>query len=177
MKKNNFLSKNINWIIVLIFSILIIFFSYIFQDKLSQFKTLGLIGIFLANLIGSATIFLPAPAIVTVVAGGIIYSPFLVALIATLGATLGDMLGFLLGISGKKLFLKKEYAFYNTLKYFMKKFGGITIFIFAFLPNPVFDAISIVAGATGYSVFKFILWIFLGRLARNILLAYFGAKF
>ena len=93
-------------ILLLIISILIIAASYFFQEKLSQFSSLGLLGIFLINLLWSATIFLPAPAIITVIAGGIIYSPFLVALVATFGATLGDLLGFLLGISGKNVFLK-----------------------------------------------------------------------
>ncbi len=165
------------WVGIFILSLCIVGVAFVFREKLSQFRSLGLFGIFLANLIGSATIFLPAPAIVTVVAGGIIYPPLLVALVATIGATIGDLLAFLLGVSGKKVFLKKEYRFYQVLTHLMRRFGAMTIFIFAFFPNPVFDAVGIIAGAVGYPPYKFILWLFLGRMSRNLLLAFFGARF
>jgi len=175
--KINFWITSGKWIGIFSISILVVGVAFVFQAKLANFKTWGLLGIFLANLIGSTTIFIPAPAIVTVVAGGIVYPPILVALSATLGASIGDMISFLVGISGKNVFLKKEFHFYNKLVYFMRHFGAPTIFVFAFLPNPIFDAIGIVAGIVGYSPYKFFLWIFLGRLVRNVLLAFFGAKF
>ena len=164
------------WIVLFLVSIGVIILAIFFQDKLSQFRSLGLLGIFLANVLGSATLFLPAPAIVTVIAGGIVYPPILVGLVGAMGATIGDMVGYVVGFSGEKVFLKKDYGFYTTFTHIMKRFGGIVIFIFAFFPNPLFDAIGITSGVLGYSVTKFFLWTFLGRLVRNLLLAYFGTR-
>ena len=176
MTKKSVLITLGRWILILIISVSVIVSAIYFQDKLSEFRSLGLLGIFLANLVGSATIFLPAPAIVTVVAGGFVYPPVLVAIVATLGATLGDMVGFLLGYSSKKVLIHKEHELYAKFAGLIKKYGGLLIVIFAFLPNPVFDAVGIAAGALGYPVAKFFFWTALGRLARNILLAFFGKQ-
>lgn len=89
-------------ILLFVSSILIIALAFHFQQKLLHFRMFGLFGIFLINLFGSATVFLPAPAIATVFAGGGIYSPFWVAVAAALGSSIGEMSGFLLGHSGKK---------------------------------------------------------------------------
>lgn len=173
----NFWQVTGKWVILFIVSVAIVISAFIFQSELEHVRSLGLLGIFLANLIGSLTIFIPAPGIVTVIAGGIVYPPLLVGLVATLGSSFGDMLAFVVGISGKKVFLKKEFKVYTWLVYLMRQFGAVTIFVLAFFPNPIFDAVGIIAGAVGYSPYKFFLWIFLARLSRNILLAFFGAQF
>lgn len=175
--KKNFWQATGKWVLLFIVSTAVVVGAFSFKDELVHFRSLGLLGIFLANLIASATIFVPAPGIATVIAGGLLYPPLLVGLVATLGASLGDMLAFLVGASGKKIFLKKEFALYKWLVYLMKRFGAVTIFVFAFFPNPVFDAVGIISGAVGYSPYKFFLWIFLARFSRNLLLAFFGAKF
>lgn len=164
-------------IIILIVSLLFIVLAFLFRENLSQFKSLGLLGIFLINLVGSATLFFPAPAIASVVAGGAIYPPLLVALVSAFGASLGDMVGFLLGHSGRKIFIKNHHRFYMLLRDLFHKFGGIAIFGFAFVPNPFFDFVGISAGLFHFPPTRFFLFMFLGRLLRNILLALFGTLF
>lgn len=164
------------WAVVLILSVIIILAAIIFRQHLSQFKSLGLFGIFLANLLGSAIPFIPVPGILTVITGGILYAPFPVALLATLGGVMGDTLSFLVGLSGKKLLVKKEHKLHQHLVAYMKKYGAVAIFLFALIPNPIFDTIGILAGVLDYSFTKFVLWLFLGRLARNLILAFLGSK-
>lgn len=162
------------YLILFFISLAFIVGVFLFQDRLIELKSFGLLGIFLLNLIGSATLFIPAPAIASVVAGGIIYNPLLVAVVAALGSVLGDMIGYLVGYSGKKVFTKK----YNRYELFQKlfiRFGGIIIFIFALIPNPLFDAVGIFAGAFLYSPIKFFAISFSARLLRNLVLAYFGS--
>jgi membrane protein YqaA with SNARE-associated domain len=149
--------------------------AFIFQDQLAEVRSLGLLGIFILNLIGSATLFIPAPAIASVVAGGIIYHPFLVALVAALGSVLGDMIGYLVGYSGKKVFIKNHPGRFGFFQKIFHRFGGVAIFIFALIPNPVFDAIGILAGVFSYSPLKFFAISFGARLLRNLVLAYFGS--
>lgn len=171
------MNKRYVFALALILSILLIILAFFLAQQLAQFKSLGLLGIFLINLIGNATVFLPAPAVVSVVAGGAVYPPFAVAFISGLGAALGDMVGFLFGISGKKLFIKNHHKLYVVFKDLFHKFGGLVIFVAAFMPNPFFDAIGIVGGVFSYPPVKFFLLLFAGRILRNLLLAYTGFVF
>lgn len=158
-------------------SLLLVWMAFRFQTQLSHFRSLGLLGIFLINLIGSSTLFLPAPAIASVVAGGLVFPPVLVGLVAALGASFGDMLGYILGRSGKHIVLnhteKKWFIFFQKI---FAKFASIVIFVFAFIPNPFFDGIGILAGISEFPPVKFFLILFAGRLSRNILLAFLGAR-
>lgn len=155
-------------------SLILLITAFLFRDRLVDFKSLGLIGIFLINLLGNATLFLPAPAIASVVAGGLLYPAILVALAASLGASLGDMVGFFLGISGKAVFIKNHPKWYSLLEGIFKKYGSFIIFIVALIPNPFFDVIGILAGVFSFSFYRFFIPLFAGRLIRNLLLAYFG---
>lgn len=151
--------------------------AYFFHDKLSQFRSLGLIGIFFINLVGSATLFLPAPAIASVVVGGNLYSPLVVALSAAIGSAIGDMVGYFFGLSGKHVLLKKKDRWYLLLTHHFKRHAPLIIILGSFIPNPFFDAVSIFAGVAVYSPYKFLFWMFLGRLLRNMLLAFAGSRF
>src|SRR5438477_79993 len=104
--------------LMLICSLFIIFVAFQFQNKLSEFRTLGLIGIFLINFFGSATIFLPTPAIASIVAGGALYPPLMVAFAAALGGALGEITGLLLGHSGRMMFIKDHHKAYKTIKHY-----------------------------------------------------------
>lgn len=166
-----------SYIFTFTLSIILIFIAFQFQERLSEFKAFGLLGIFLINLVSSATLFLPAPGIVSVVAGGVIYSPIAVAFVSGVGSSLGEMIGFLLGVSGKNIFIKNHHKWYLILKDLFKRFGDIVVFIFAFVPNPLFDVIGILAGAFAVPWYRFFLFLFIGRFLRNILLAYAGSAF
>lgn len=158
-------------------SLLVILGTFFFQDKLAQFRALGLLGIFILNFFSSVTVFLPAPGIATVLAGGAVYNPILVGLLAGIGAALGDMVGFFLGESGNEVFLRrKEGNKYELVKTLFQKYGPAIIFIFAFVPNPLFDAIGLIAGAFAYSPKKFFLIMLSARICRNLILAFIGAK-
>lgn len=163
------------WLLGVLLSILFIGFSWYFKDDLSKLQAFGLFGIFLINFFSSLTVFIPIPGIASVVAGGALYSPFFVALSATSGAVLGDVAGYVLGLSSASLIVKRrELRKYDFLEQLFKKWGGVTIFLFAFIPNPVFDAVGLLAGALSYPLTKFTIYLFLGRLLRNILISFLG---
>lgn len=164
-------------IIILIASLLFIVLAFLFRENLSQFKSLGLLGIFLINFVGSATLFFPIPAIASVVAGGVIYPPFLVGVVSAFGAAGGDLVGFLLGHSSKEIFIKNHHVWYKILRDLFHKFGILIILVFAFVPNPLFDIVGISAGLFKFSLIRFFVLVFLGRLLRNLLLALLGSFF
>lgn len=156
----------------------IVVVALVFRNSLTQFTSLGLFGIFLVNLIGSATLFLPAPAIASVVAGGVLYPAALVAGVSALGASIGDMIGYFLGKSGKSVLIKKDAHFlFTVVQDMFHKYGGIIIFLFALVPNPFFDAVGILAGMFFYPPKRFFVVMFVARFLRNLILASVGAAF
>lgn len=163
-----------DYLILFFVSIGLIFLSYYFRDQLLLLGKFGIIGIFLINLISSITLFLPAPAIATVVAGGFLYNPIIVAIVAALGSTIGDFVGYILGRSGKEVLVKKNSFWFNIFRETFHRFGAIFIIFFSFIPNPFFDFFGLVAGLFSYSPTKFLIYVFIGRLLRNLLLAGIG---
>ena len=164
-------------ILIFLFSIVFIVLAFVFREKLSEFKSLGLLGIFFINLIGNATVLIPAPAIASVIAGGALYPPFAVAIVSALGGAIGDMVGFFLGLSSKELFIKNHHTWYKILKDIFHRSGDLVILVFAFIPNPFFDVIGIMAGVFRYSPIRFFIFLFLGRFIRGIFLSYLGFAF
>lgn len=164
-------------LLIFFLSIFVVGLSVYFQNQLAQFKSLGLLGIFLINFIGNATFFLPGPAIATVVAGGAVYPAFSVAVASSLGATLGDMIGYALGYSGKKLFIKNHHILFVVMRDIFQKYGTIAVFAFALIPNPFFDVIGLLGGLAHFSPVRFFVLLLLGRTIRNLLLASLGSLF
>ncbi len=150
---------------------------FVFKDFFREATSLGLLGLFIINFVSGASLFFPTPAFLTVIAGGNLYNPLIVAVISSLGATLGDMVGFVFGFSGRKIVNHKLSAkkWFIILEKHFKKHGGWITFILAVIPNPFFDALGILAGVLNYSPKRFFLIMFMGRLLRYALLAEFGA--
>lgn len=161
------------FLVALVLTSLLFFLPVFIQLRYQEFRGLGLLGVFLLNLLGSATIFLPAPAFISVGISATQTHPLLVALAASLGSTIGESATFLFGFSTSQFFdfrkHKKIYKFTNML---LHKWGGVFILLFSFVPNPIFDGLGILAGITGFPIKKFLLLTFIGRLLRNILIAY-----
>lgn len=165
--------------VIFILSIILSIGFYIFRDFFKETVSLGLLGIFLANLVSSASVVPSGPAFLTVIAGSTIYPPILVAFIASFGSALGDIVGYLLGVSGRKLAIHKLHkkAWFITIERYFERFGVLFLFLFAFLPNPFFDSIGIIAGIFAYSPIKFFLIVFFGRFLRYLLLAHASSLF
>lgn len=172
-------SKKILFLALFIFAFALSIALFIFQDFFAQAKSLGLIGIFLINAISNASFFIAGPGFISVIASGSIYPPILVALVASLGSATGDMLSFIVGLSGRNIINHKlsNKIWFKVLDDYFKKYGGWLLFIFALVPNPLFDSIGIFAGAFAYSPWKFFIIVFVGRLLRFFLLASLGASF
>lgn len=165
-------------VIVFFSSILLSIAFYAYKDFFKDALSLGLIGLFVINFVSSAGFFVSGPAFLTIITGGELYSPILVAIVAAIGACLGDMLGFAFGHSGRRL-AKKKLDRHKTIRFLEKHFhrhGGLIIFIIAIIPNPFFDAIGILAGIVNYPPVKFFTIMLAGRFLRYWLLAQFGSK-
>ena len=175
MAKNKYFKGK--YLFLLLLSLLLVFAYFYYRDELEHLGSFGIFGIFLISALGSATLFVPGPTIATVIAGGIVYNPFLVAVVSAFGSALGDMLGYVLGHSGKHVFIGKHPNWYFILKEAFHKSAFLAIIFMSIIPNPFFDAVGLVAGIFAYSPLKFFIYVCIGRFFRNLLLAYLGASF
>ena len=176
MKKSNNNNKFI-FVFLLILSSLLLISPLFFHFNFGFFKSFGLVGITLINFFASATVFLPAPGFLVIGYGGKFYNPLLVAALSALGSSLGEIVGFTFGYSTKKITRANHKIFKKISQIFHHKYAPLIIIFFAFIPNPFFDAIGIVAGASLYNVRKFLILIFIGRFLRDLIIAYLGHRF
>jgi len=132
-------------------------------------------GLFLIGFISTSTIFLPFPIyIFTVISEKFGLNPLLVAISTSLGMSFGELTGYFTGYIGYKVSKKKieKNKFYKKFKNWLKKFGSFAIFLFAFLPLP-FDIVGIACGLGKYDVKKFLVFTFVGKFLKMLLILYF----
>lgn len=146
-----------------------------YRNDLAKLSSYGYAGIFLINLIGSATILIPTPAIVATFIGGSIYNPLFVGIISGIGASIGETTGYMAGYGGSVLI--KESNNFKRVEKWMNINGFLTIFVLACIPNPVFDLTGLFAGATKYSFNKYFLAVVLGKTIRFVGIALLGNSF
>lgn len=169
LKEHKRLIKYIGLILILLLSGLILKYA----DQLRQLQNYGYFGIFLINLLGSTTIIFPIPALVTAFIGGAVFNPLMVGIAGGVGAAIGESTGFYVGHTGKAVVENKKK--YERVEKWMKKYGPITIFFLALVPNPLFDIAGIASGITGVPYYQFLTFTILGKTLRYILIAYAGA--
>ena len=132
----------------------------------------GYLGVFVVTLLATGAIVLPVPYLALILVAGSFLNPVLVALVAGVGAALGELTGYLVGYTGRSLIPKNRW--YRMIERGMARFAAPVIFVASVVPNPFFDAVGIVAGATRLPVWLFLLACFLGKTIRFLLLAFVG---
>lgn len=156
-----------------LFAVAITVGIYVFRDSFRHLASLGYIGIFLLSILANATIILPAPGVAFVFGMGAVFNPFFVALAAGAGAAIGELSGYIAGYSGQTIIQRSRYE--QQLEGWMRKNGGWTIMIFAFIPNPLFDVAGMIAGMLKMPLWKFLLFCWIGKTVKMFLFAYAGS--
>ena len=153
---------------ILIFCVLI----YIFRNMIEGLGGYGYLGAFLVPMFCSATIIVPAPGLMVVFTLGGILNPLFVGLVSGVGGTIGEMTGYLLGYSGRAAI--ENVSLYQRMEYSMKRWGAVTLFVLALIPNPLFDVAGAVAGALRFPLWKFLLYSGAGRIIKHTFFALVG---
>jgi membrane protein DedA with SNARE-associated domain len=147
---------------------------FLLRDSLSSLSQMGYFGIFIASFVGSASIVLPTPSLAVILAGGLLWNPFIVGIVGGVGMTLGEITGYALGYSGKGLL--EKYPRLAILDKWMLRFGGPIIFVMAIIPSPFFDVVGFLAGSHGYPLSRFFLWSLPGKTIKGLVFAYLGSN-
>ena len=148
---------------------------YIFEirDQAAKFAEYGYLGIFLISILANATILLPAPGIAFIFAMGGVFNPWIVGLVAGTGAAIGELSGYMAGFSGQPVAEKTK--IYQRIQNWMQRYGMLTIFVLAAIPNPFFDLAGMSAGALKMPLYKFLMACLPGKIIKMLIFAYAGA--
>ncbi|MDW8325802.1 MAG: VTT domain-containing protein [Anaerolineales bacterium] len=155
---------------------------YLFRDQVRLLQYFGYPGIFLLNLIASASIILPIPALPFVFgmaaletsAGVKAFSVFWLGVAAAIGSSIGELSGYAAGYSGRAVIERSP--LYDRLHEWTERYGVAVIVILAFIPNPLFDMAGIAAGTLRMPLWKFFVATLAGKLVKMWLVAYAGAN-
>jgi uncharacterized membrane protein YdjX (TVP38/TMEM64 family) len=143
------------------------------SSRVEQFGLYGYPGVFAINLLGNATVILPAPSLAVVSVMGTVLNPFLVGLAAGAGAAIGELTGYLAGWGGRAVIGDKER--YERMLGWTSKYGLWLVFVLSVIPNPLFDLAGIAAGAIKIPVLQFLLVCWLGKTVKTTLFALGGS--
>jgi membrane protein DedA with SNARE-associated domain len=147
------------------------------QGILTYFGNVGYIGIFIISFLGSILIFIPVPYFPILITSALNkeLDPNIIALSATFGAVLAKSSIFIASYYGRNLLSNKTKSKILPLQNFLAKYGGLAAFIAALLPVPD-DLVYIPLGIAKYSVRKFVLFTFIGKLLYGLIVVW-GAVF
>ena len=146
---------------------------------ISLVQTLGYAGVFMASLLGNASIIFPLPSAIFIFIGGKFLNPLLVGIVAAVGGSIGEMTAYGLGMGGnyfaKKQKKNKKYSewFKRGNRWFKHHNGFLIVFVFSVIPLP-HDVIGILCGAIRYDAKKFFLATLIGRVIMYTAIAYAG---
>lgn len=157
----------------LLFVVGLTVFLILFRDHIPNLEQYGYPGIFLVSILANATVIIPLPGVLFTSAMGLVFNPFWVAVAAGSGAALGELSGYLAGYSGRGVI--EKVSWHEKVENLMRKYGGIAVMVFAFIPNPAFDIAGITAGALKMPVSKFLLWCWFGKILKMLVFALGGS--
>lgn len=142
------------------------------RRHIAKLASWGYFGLFLATLLGHATVLFPAPVFALVVVSGHVWNPYMVGAVSALGATLGELSGYYTGYGGQVLVGE-----YPWLEEWVHKHGFLSIAVLAAIPNPFFDIVGILAGLNHFPLHQFLAAAFLGTCMKYTTLALTGKHF
>jgi len=159
-------------ILALLFVIALSVFIFLNREEVVALGAYGYLGIFLISIITCSSIVVPVPGWILVATLGAILNPILVGVVSGIGGTIGEMTGYLLGYGGR--LAVENVGIYARMVQWMKRWGSVTIFVLALIPNPFFDLAGVTAGLLRFPIWKFLLFGAAGRIPKNIFFAYIG---
>jgi len=143
-----------------------------FRDRLQELEKYGYVAVFLVGLIGDATLVFPLPGLAFIFLMGGVFNPWIVGLVGGVAQTLGELTGYMAGYSGQTWM--DENPIYDRLTQWMQRYGVLTIFTLALIPNPIFDLGGLAAGMLRFPLSKFLASCVTGKVIKSITFALAG---
>jgi membrane protein DedA with SNARE-associated domain len=157
-------------------------------DPLGKFSYAG---VFLVNLVSTATLFFPVPGI-TAAANVLIVTeasdarlPWLVGIAGGAGMAIGELTAYYVGVlgahvtGGQQLPARLEplaQRIAGFVRRLMRRWGMLTLFVLAAIPEPVFEIAAVGAGSVRMPLHRYFIAVLAGCVVRGLTLAYLGTK-
>ena len=145
------------------------------QDLVSNTGSAGIFVYFGIMLL--QVLFIPIPAVITIMAGGLLFGPTTAFLICTTGILIGSIMAFIIGRTlGKKVLKwidREEVA--NKYLAILEKRGGVVLFLMFLLPLFPDDLLCVIAGLSNIKPREFILVSLVARTIGVAFITYFGS--
>lgn len=133
----------------------------------------GYLGVFLMAVVGSASPIWPLPGSwAAFFAAGLGLNPIIVGLVAGFGEPIGEVVFYTVGY-GSRLVLEK-WKRYAQIMNWMRRHGGLTIFILSAIPNFFVKLATTSAGALRYPLWKFFIFCWAGKTVKSLAFAFAG---
>ena len=149
-------------------------------QQTGELGTYGLLAypiLFVVQALMAATLFLPAPGLAFVVAAGTVLDPLWVGIVAGIGSATGELTGYFLGYYGRRAVPTDTSRLWRLTEHGFRRWGFIALIALAFIPNPAFDALGILAGSLRYPLGRFWLSTAAGKILKFLWIAYLSAWF
>jgi len=158
----------------------------LYFDDIQALGGYGYLGAFLVGVFGGATYIASVPMTPVIFVLGTVlkpsFAPYLgpvfVGAAAGLGETIGALTIYMTGYGGGAAIASttraKVRAIYSRILGWMDRRGALVLFIFSAVINPFFYPVAFTAGATHYSLKKYILICIVGKTIKGITVAAAG---
>ncbi len=143
--------------------------AYLLSDRI-DLEDLSYGAVAAAVLVASGGLVVPVPALAITCTTATFLNPVAIAVIAGLAGTLGELTGYFLGYSGSAVFERRR--FYQRVEGWMRRRGGLILFVISAVPNPLFDVAGIAAGALRYPLWRYLVAVGLGKQVKFFMVAY-----
>lgn len=147
-------------------------------DPEDYLRSSGYVGVLITSIIGSTGTPWPLPgswAVFLAAGPWIGLNPILLGLVAGIGEPIGESAAYMGGYGGQAAVSRiKGYA---KVERWMKRRGGIILFLLAAIPNVLIKAAVVCAGALKYPFRKFFLICWAGKTIKSFFFAFTGYYF
>jgi membrane protein DedA with SNARE-associated domain len=181
VKSYRWITATLSACAVLLAAVLVVVAVYLMARgaDLNTLLALGYPGVSVVMFFSSATVLLPAPGLLSVLAAASVFqlNPWLLGLFAALGSSFGELTGYLVGFGGRRALKaggQPGGKWMGRGEFFMQRWGFLTILTLATVPNPLFDAVGLLGGGLGYSPRRFWLACMIGNTIKCTIIAVFG---
>ncbi len=177
-------------VLVLVLGVTVALVPVLLGVSEEDLKALGYPGVFIANFLGTATLFVPVPglsaagqALIVTLADTL--DPPLVAFLGGLGMATAELTAYAAGRGLREISSQRPVKLRGRLgravtkaarliDQLMVHYGVPTLFVLSAVPNPLFEFAGITAGAVRMPLWRFLMAVTAGKMVRAFLLAYVG---
>jgi len=162
-------------IIAVLVVVSVVFLAVATSTSNETWKSIGYPSAFLLGIIGAASVVIPVPTTVVLlaIAGSRIFDPTLLAIAFGLGAAVGQLTSYMVGYAGSMVVSNKQKRRFDAMLKIFGRYGMTAVFIFALTPLP--DSLLFVPlGLIHYSIWKIFAATVAGKIVMSLIITHFG---